>query len=108
MHYNSSSNWSHKCLVRIVFLENLSFLKSIDQKTDLNSNFYYILLFSEGKIIGSWQRKTHSPIIMQSVKSTQVQKPVLQTAIAPQVPTTSPTTSGLPSYASSVNKFTSF
>lgn len=43
---------------------------------------------------------------MQSVKSTQVQKPVLQTAIAPQVPTTSPTTSALPSYASSVNKFT--
>lgn len=38
--------------------------------------------------IGSWQRKTHSPIIMQSVKSTQVQKPILQTAIAPQVPTT--------------------
>ena len=29
------------------------------------------------------QTKTHSPIIMQSVKSTQVQKPVLQTATEP-------------------------
>lgn len=37
---------------------------------------------------GTWQTKTHSPIIMQSVKSTQVQKPVLQTAIAPPAPTT--------------------
>lgn len=35
---------------------------------------------------GTWQTKTHSPIIMQSVKSTQVQKPVLQTAIAPAAP----------------------
>lgn len=51
---------------------------------------------------GSWQRKTHSPIIMQSVKSTQVQKPVLQTAIAPQVPASSSTTPTLPSYASSI------
>ena len=32
------------------------------------------------------QAKTHSPIIMQSVKSTQVQKPVLQTACAPISP----------------------
>jgi len=31
------------------------------------------------------QAKTHSPIFMQSVKSTQVQKPVLQTACAPPV-----------------------
>lgn len=52
--------------------------------------------------LGSWQRKTHSPIIMQSVKSTQVQKPVLQTAIAPQVPASSSTTPTLPSYASSI------
>jgi serine/threonine-protein kinase LATS1/2 len=33
------------------------------------------------------QAKTHSPIIMQSVKSTQVQKPILQTACAPTSPT---------------------
>ncbi|XP_015793229.1 serine/threonine-protein kinase LATS1 [Tetranychus urticae] len=32
------------------------------------------------------QAKSQSPVIMQSVKSTQVQKPVLQTAIAPTVP----------------------
>lgn len=32
------------------------------------------------------QAKTQPPIIMQSVKSTQVQKPVLQTAIAPTAP----------------------
>lgn len=32
------------------------------------------------------QAKTHSPIIMQSVKSTQVQKPVLMTACAPTSP----------------------
>lgn len=31
------------------------------------------------------QTKTHSPIIMQSVKSTQVQKPMLQTATEPAV-----------------------
>lgn len=54
--------------------------------------------------IGSWQRKTHSPIIMQSVKSTQVQKPILQTAIAPQAPATSPTVCALPSYASSIQQ----
>ncbi|XP_017769489.1 PREDICTED: serine/threonine-protein kinase Warts [Nicrophorus vespilloides] len=34
----------------------------------------------------SRQAKTQPPIIMQSVKSTQVQKPVLQTAIAPTSP----------------------
>lgn len=54
--------------------------------------------------LGSWQRKTHSPIIMQSVKSTQVQKPILQTAIAPQAPATSPTVCALPSYASSIQQ----
>lgn len=62
--------------------------------------------------LGSWQRKTHSPIIMQSVKSTQVQKPVLQTAIAPQAPAATPTvcvspahaSSALPSYASSIQQ----
>lgn len=54
--------------------------------------------------LGSWQRKTHSPIIMQSVKSTQVQKPILQTAIAPQVPTSVPNVSSLPSYASSIQQ----
>lgn len=32
------------------------------------------------------QAKSQSPVIMQSVKSTQVQKPVLQTAIAPTIP----------------------
>uniref|UniRef100_A0A6M2DJT1 non-specific serine/threonine protein kinase n=1 Tax=Xenopsylla cheopis TaxID=163159 RepID=A0A6M2DJT1_XENCH len=37
---------------------------------------------------GSRQTKTQPPIIMQSVKSTQVQKPVLQTAIAPVAPQT--------------------
>lgn len=56
--------------------------------------------------IGSWQRKTHSPIIMQSVKSTQVQKPILQTAIAPQAPTASSTVCSLPSYASSMQQKT--
>ncbi|UYV71370.1 LATS1 [Cordylochernes scorpioides] len=34
----------------------------------------------------SRQAKSQSPVIMQSVKSTQVQKPVLQTAIAPPAP----------------------
>ncbi|XP_015925321.1 serine/threonine-protein kinase Warts [Parasteatoda tepidariorum] len=34
----------------------------------------------------SRQAKSQSPIIMQSVKSTQVQKPVLQTAVAPTSP----------------------
>lgn len=54
--------------------------------------------------LGSWQRKTHSPIIMQSVKSTQVQKPVLQTAIAPQAPATATTVSALPSYSTSIQQ----
>lgn len=40
----------------------------------------------------SRQTKTHNPIIMQSVKSTQVQKPILQTAVAPAAPSTAPTT----------------
>lgn len=35
---------------------------------------------------GARQAKTQPPIIMQSVKSTQVQKPVLQTAVAPTAP----------------------
>lgn len=53
------------------------------------------------------QAKTQPPIIMQSVKSTQVQKPVLQTAIAPTAP--SVTTSVVPnppppSYASSIQQ----
>lgn len=56
--------------------------------------------------LGSWQRKTHSPIIMQSVKSTQVQKPILQTAIAPQAPAASPNLCALPSYASSIQQKT--
>ncbi|KAG8190216.1 hypothetical protein JTE90_011937 [Oedothorax gibbosus] len=34
----------------------------------------------------SRQTKSQSPIIMQSVKSTQVQKPILQTAVAPTSP----------------------
>ncbi|KAH8267756.1 hypothetical protein KR026_004935 [Drosophila bipectinata] len=34
----------------------------------------------------AYQARTQQPIIMQSVKSTQVQKPVLQTAVAPQSP----------------------
>ncbi|XP_016951220.3 serine/threonine-protein kinase Warts [Drosophila biarmipes] len=33
-----------------------------------------------------YQARSQQPIIMQSVKSTQVQKPVLQTAVAPQSP----------------------
>lgn len=40
----------------------------------------------------SRQTKTQHPIIMQSVKSTQVQKPILQTAVAPAAPSTAPTT----------------
>lgn len=36
----------------------------------------------------AYQTRTQQPIIMQSVKSTQVQKPVLQTAVAPQSPVT--------------------
>lgn len=46
---------------------------------------------------GARQAKTQPPIIMQSVKSTQVQKPVLQTAIAPTSPPP-------PSYASSIQQ----
>lgn len=56
--------------------------------------------------LGSWQRKTHSPIIMQSVKSTQVQKPILQTAIAPQAPASTTNICALPSYASSIQQKT--
>lgn len=40
----------------------------------------------------SRQRKTQNPIIMQSVKSTPVQKPILQTAVSPAAPSTAPTT----------------
>lgn len=52
------------------------------------------------------QAKSQSPVIMQSVKSTQVQKPVLQTAIAPIAPlpsisAKSTLASALPSTASS-------
>lgn len=59
------------------------------------------------------QAKTQPPIIMQSVKSTQVQKPVLQTAVAPtspQIPasptsTTPPaTTVPPPSYTASIQQ----
>lgn len=46
------------------------------------------------------QAKTPTPIIMQSVKSMQVQKPVLQTAVAPASPVTLPP----PSYASSIQQ----
>lgn len=54
----------------------------------------------------SRQTKTQHPIIMQSVKSTQVQKPILQTAVAPVAPSTAPTTptttsQAPPSYPSS-------
>ncbi|XP_075217640.1 serine/threonine-protein kinase warts isoform X2 [Lycorma delicatula] len=44
---------------------------------------------------GARQAKTQPPIIMQSVKSTQVQKPILQTATAPPPP---------PSYATSMQQ----
>ncbi|XP_062536307.1 serine/threonine-protein kinase Warts isoform X2 [Armigeres subalbatus] len=37
---------------------------------------------------GSRQTNTQHPIIMHSVKSTQVQKPILQTAVAPSAPAT--------------------
>ncbi|KFM72795.1 Serine/threonine-protein kinase LATS1, partial [Stegodyphus mimosarum] len=47
----------------------------------------------------SRQAKSQSPIIMQSVKSTQVQKPVLQTAVAPTSPQPSCTVS--PAFATS-------
>lgn len=53
------------------------------------------------------QTKTQPPIIMQSVKSTQVQKPILQTAIAPVAPqpVSAPTTQAPPpSYASSIQQ----
>ncbi|XP_014468386.1 PREDICTED: serine/threonine-protein kinase Warts [Dinoponera quadriceps] len=57
---------------------------------------------------GARQAKTQPPIIMQSVKSTQVQKPVLQTAIAPTSPqpisTTSNTPPPPPSYATSIQQ----
>ncbi|PSN57068.1 hypothetical protein C0J52_01745 [Blattella germanica] len=63
---------------------------------------------------GARQAKTQPPIIMQSVKSTQVQKPVLQTAIAPTAPqpipppvtasTQSSTQPPPPSYASSIQQ----
>lgn len=45
----------------------------------------------------SRQAKSQSPIIMQSVKSTQVQKPVLQTAVAPTSP--QPTCTVSPTFA---------
>lgn len=61
----------------------------------------------------AYQTRTQPPIIMQSVKSTQVQKPVLQTAIAPPTPATpsacvSPVhvTPAPPSYASSIQQKT--
>ncbi|KAK7794730.1 hypothetical protein R5R35_009620 [Gryllus longicercus] len=59
---------------------------------------------------GARQAKTQPPIIMQSVKSTQVQKPVLQTAIAPTAPPPvtaspqSPPQPPPPSYASSIQQ----
>jgi serine/threonine-protein kinase LATS1/2 len=54
---------------------------------------------------GARQTKTQSPIIMQSVRSTLVQKPVLQTAVAPQSPApTSPSPVPPPSYASSIQQ----
>lgn len=57
---------------------------------------------------GARQAKTQPPIIMQSVKSTQVQKPVLQTAIAPTSPqpiaNSANTPPPPPSYASSIQQ----
>ncbi|CAH0768861.1 unnamed protein product [Bemisia tabaci] len=54
---------------------------------------------------GARQAKTQPPIIMQSVKSTQVQKPVLQTAIAPtSPPAATPVQPPPPSYASSIQQ----
>jgi len=54
---------------------------------------------------GARQTKTQSPIIMQSVRSTLVQKPVLQTAVAPPSPApTSPSPVPPPSYASSIQQ----
>lgn len=65
----------------------------------------------------SRQTKTQPPIIMQSVRSTQVQKPVLQTAFAPTAPSAGPATPPVapvtppppqnpspPSYASSIQQ----
>lgn len=49
------------------------------------------------------QAKTQPPIIMQSVKSTQVQKPILQTATAPPPPAVA-TPPPPPSYASSIQQ----
>ncbi|XP_065092302.1 serine/threonine-protein kinase Warts-like [Ochlerotatus camptorhynchus] len=64
---------------------------------------------------GSRQTNTQHPIIMHSVKSTQVQKPVLQTAVAPSAPNTGTTCTTLiqsnlspapppPSYATSLEQ----
>ncbi|XP_008555309.1 serine/threonine-protein kinase Warts [Microplitis demolitor] len=57
---------------------------------------------------GARQAKTQPPIIMQSVKSTQVQKPVLQTAIAPTSPqpisTSNTPPPPPPSYATSIQQ----
>ncbi|KAL7300224.1 hypothetical protein TKK_0006863 [Trichogramma kaykai] len=57
---------------------------------------------------GARQAKTQPPIIMQSVKSTQVQKPVLQTAIAPTSPQPATVPSSTPppppSYATSIQQ----
>ncbi|KAG6445027.1 serine/threonine-protein kinase Warts [Manduca sexta] len=53
------------------------------------------------------RQAVQAPIIMQSVKSTQVQKPVLQTAIAPVAPppvTSSGSQPPPPSYASSIQQ----
>ncbi|XP_045130442.1 serine/threonine-protein kinase Warts-like [Portunus trituberculatus] len=50
------------------------------------------------------QAKTPTPIIMQSVKSTQVQKPILQTAAAPAAPASPPVSGPPPSYASSIQQ----
>ncbi|CAB3222340.1 unnamed protein product [Arctia plantaginis] len=59
--------------------------------------------------IQAWtaRQAVQPPIIMQSVKSTQVQKPVLQTAIAPVAPSpvaSSGTQPPPPSYASSIQQ----
>ncbi|XP_055586479.1 serine/threonine-protein kinase Warts-like [Uranotaenia lowii] len=63
---------------------------------------------------GARQTNTQHPIIMHSVKSTQVQKPILQTAVAPASPTTGSSSVGSsanqsvapppPSYAISVQQ----
>ncbi|XP_062701965.1 serine/threonine-protein kinase Warts isoform X2 [Aedes albopictus] len=52
---------------------------------------------------GARQTNTQHPIIMHSVKSTQVQKPVLQTAVAPSAPTTGNVTCATPMQSSSPN-----